>query len=188
MPLDAPGCVPCLLSGAQAAVAEGRTRPHDGSARIEVPLRVLGDYDLLREIGRGGMGVVYEARQRSLNRRVALKIILAGEFASETTVARFREEAEMIGRLNHPNIVPIYEVGEHQGWHFYSMKLIEGQTLAASILHRPGRAERASSGRNGEAGILSPPALRQTVELFSQVCRAVHFAHERRIIHLLAAA
>src|SRR5688572_22510592 len=169
IPADAPGCIPCLLSMAQSASADviaplapegerervGRDPGASPSAMLPAPgsalpastfpLRVIGDYDLLREIGRGGMGVVYEARQRSLNRKVALKLILAGEFASETTVARFREEAELIASLHHPNITPIHEIGEHQGWHYYSMKLIEGHTLAALIPNNPGRRRREES-------------------------------------------
>src|SRR5882672_9804800 len=92
--------------------------------------RCLGDYELLKQIGRGGMGVVYQAHQFSLNRDVALKLVLDANQSSPRAIGRFQLEAEAAARLNHPNIVPIYEIAEVEEQHFLTMKLIEGGSLA----------------------------------------------------------
>jgi hypothetical protein len=116
------------------------------------------------ELGRGGMGVVYKARQLSVNRPVALKMILAGQLASDADVQRFRLEAEAAANLDHPNIVPIYEVGEHQGQPYFTMKLVDGANLGRRL---------PEMRRN----------LKGAVRLVAQVARAVHHAHQHGVLH-----
>src|SRR5207253_4092043 len=102
--------------------------PEPGLARVTaeaVKVRYFGDYELLQEIARGGMGVVYRARQVSLNRTVALKMILAGQLASAAEVERFQREAQLAAQLQHACIVAIHEVGEHEGQHYFSMDYVE---------------------------------------------------------------
>src|SRR5580700_6421342 len=97
-----------------------------GTSITPEPAQRLGDFEIVREIGRGGMGIVYEAREISLNRKVALKVLSAGLGLTEKAVQRFRREAEAAARLHHTNIVPVYAIGEQDGTHFYAMELIDG--------------------------------------------------------------
>src|SRR5262249_36491930 len=97
--------------------------------------KTLGDFEIVRELGRGGMGVVYEARQVSLNRKVALKVLSGGLGLTAKAVQRFRREAEAAAQLHHTNIVPVYATGEQDGTHFYAMELIDGPSLD-HVLHQ----------------------------------------------------
>jgi TolB-like protein/Flp pilus assembly protein TadD/predicted Ser/Thr protein kinase len=127
-------------------------------------LKDFGDYELLEEVGRGGQGVVFRARQKSLNRIVALKVINLGEWASKAHVKRFRREAEAAAGLEHPGIVPIHEVGERDGSCYFSMKFVEG-------------------GQLDEVVRRAPMSIRHAVELIAKVARTVHYAHEHGILH-----
>ena len=144
------------LSPEAGAVSSESSLP---TARIR-----LGDYELIEEIARGGMGVVYKARQLSLNRVVAVKMILHGQFANAEFVQRFRAEAEAAARLQHPNIVAIYEVGEVDGQHFFSMEYINGRDLASLVREQPLPAKRAA-------------------DYVRTVAEAIHYAHQHGILH-----
>jgi WD40 repeat protein/predicted Ser/Thr protein kinase len=149
-------CPKCL--GKLAFAPGTETEPPGGR------LHRLGDYELMEEIARGGMGVVYKARQLSLNRIVAVKVVLHGPFSSPEFVTRFHTEAAALASLRHPNIVAVYEAGVHEGDHYLAMEYIEGQNLAEVVRERP------------------LPA-RQAAECLRTIAEAVHYAHESGILH-----
>src|SRR6516164_1041846 len=123
----------------------------------------LGDFEIVRELGRGGMGVVYEARQLSLNRKVALKVLSDGLGLTGKAVQRFRREAEAAAKLHHTNIVPVYATGEEDGTHFYAMELIEGPSLDHVIRQiRAPAVSGAAALTVPEDGVGLPPELVQT--------------------------
>jgi len=154
-------CAACLLETALGSEEPG-DQPHRQSAAAI--LMDFGDYELLEEIGRGGQGVVFRARQKSLNRTVALKVIGLGHWATEAHIRRFRLEAEAAASLDHPQIVPIYEIGERDGACYFSMKCIDGGQLDQII----GRKQIS---------------IRQAAGLIAGLARTVHYAHERGILH-----
>src|SRR5262245_10772183 len=154
-------CPACVLETGLGSFAD------DAVAGIGDPAGVLkdfGDYELLDEIGRGGQGVVYRARQKSLNRTVALKVIGLGQWATQAHVKRFRREAEAAANLDHPGIVPIYDVGEREGSCYFSMKFIDG-------------------GQLDEVAQRTPISFRNAAELIAKLARTVHYAHEHGILH-----
>ena len=165
-----PNCLAMIGFGADpASLAPNGTLVIDASSQPARPLisptaRYFGDYELLEEVARGGMGVVFKARQKSLNRIVAVKMILAGKLADEADVKRFRTEAEAAANLQHPNIVAIHEIGEHEGQHYFSMDLVDGPTLAELVRNGPLPAGRA-------------------VACIKTIAEAVQFAHQRGILH-----
>jgi serine/threonine-protein kinase len=137
--------------------------PAQPAAASPLP-RSFGEYDLLEEIGRGGMGVVYRAWHRRLQRMAAVKMVLRGNLAGDEDVRRFEAEARAVAHLDHPNIVPLYEGGEIDGQAYFSMRHVEGQTLAAFLAKGPMKQ-------------------REAVALLATVCRAVQYAHDRGIVH-----
>jgi serine/threonine protein kinase len=155
IPPDSPqhSCGACLLEAALGG--GGREREVNVDVTPSPLLMDFGDYELLEQVGRGGQGVVFRARQKSLNRTVALKVISLGQWASKTHVKRFRREAEAAASLEHPGIVPIHEVGERDGQCYFSMKFVEG-------------------GQLDEVVRRAPMPIRQAVELITKVARTVY--------------
>lgn len=162
LPVDsrAAVCPACEFAGALETSQGEPFEPVSGS----VGATRFGDYELLEEIAQGGMGVVYRGRQMSLNRIVAIKMILAGEHASSQFVQRFRTEATAAARLQHPNIIAIHEVGEQEGRHFFSMEYVEGPNLQDLVRNKPLAPKRAAS-------------YAQTL------AEAIHYAHQQGILH-----
>jgi hypothetical protein len=158
-------CPRCLFLLAAEDEAEPTKSDLEGApaAQGEV-VRYFGDYELLNEIARGGMGAVFRARQVSLNRIVALKLMLGGEYASRTARERFQNEAEGAAKLQHPNIVGIHEIGSARGQPYFSMDYVDGETLAARIVRQ-----------------LPPP--RQAAEWIHSLAEAVEYAHRQGILH-----
>jgi serine/threonine protein kinase/tetratricopeptide (TPR) repeat protein len=171
---DAPegGCPGCLLEGGlnllaaeEEAISDVARQQHaTRSERLPAILGELGDYELLEEIGRGGQGVVFRARQKSLNRTVALKVINLGQWATKAHLTRFRREAEAAASLEHPGIAAIHEVGERDGSCYFTMKFIEG-------------------GQLDEVAKQEAMPIRRVAELVAKVARTVHYAHEHGILH-----
>lgn len=155
-----------LVADAAASASIHKTLPPSNDSSVSLlalPCR-FGDFQLVEELGRGGMGVVYRAQQTSLNREVAVKMVLRGQLASRADLDRFRVEAEAAARLDHPGIVPVYEVGDVEGRPYFCMKLIDGWTLA----------ERLADG---------PLPAREAARILAEVAHAIHFAHERGLLH-----
>ena len=158
-------CLACLLEAGlgetgpaeviESAGPEGSGPPHP---------RYFGDYEILREVGRGGMGVVYEARQFGTRRTVALKLLSAGAFASSDAVHRFHTEAQAAARLEHPHIVPVYEAGMHDGQHFLAMRFMPGGTLTQWAQAHPADPRRVA-------------------EIMVSLARAIAYAHQHGVLH-----
>src|SRR6185369_8689675 len=177
LPADSPRgqCAACLLRvGLDTSLGEDDQPGLPGSGADLLPrdlftgepvsLMELGDYELLEQIGHGGMGVIYRARQRSLDRIVAVKLIRGGALARKDAVSRFRTEAAAAARLQHPGIVAIHEVGEHHGQHFYSMAYVAGRSLADALRDGPFKPE-------------------QSARLLQAIAEAIHFAHQQGVLH-----
>lgn len=195
-----------MLDGATRGIRVSKTtEPAATGERIRTSLRQLGEFQILREVGRGGMGIVYEAHQKSLNRRVALKILPFAAVLDQRQIARFRNEAQAAAQLHHPHIVPVFAVGQEQGVYYYAMQFIDGQSLEQMIeqLKTSARGPAANSTKargavNGSTTTLHfrpSAALKSKVPVaqqnfFQTVARlgreaaeALHHAHEHGILH-----
>ena len=151
------------VENVEAGNSNAESHDERGPPQAEVP-REFGDYELLEEVGRGGQGVVFRAWQKSLNRTVAIKIIGIGQFTTDAHLKRLRREAEAAAKLNHPGIVPVYEVGERDGTYYFSMRFVEGDCLDEVV----------------SRGSIS---VQQAAELIAKVAHTVHYAHEHGILH-----
>ncbi|MCC6491425.1 MAG: serine/threonine protein kinase, partial [Pirellulales bacterium] len=196
-----------LLPAASLMLAWGRSqRPHpNGTRRPDAidPAESLGDFRLLREIGRGGMGVVYEAEQLSLGRRVAVKVLPLASMLDRQRLARFQNEARAAATLNHPHIVPVYAVGCDRGVHYYAMQLVEGSSLAQileTIRRQPRRPDHgggSSVETSSDAAVEGPASAsistipefssrrycRRAAQLIAEAAESLEHAHARGILH-----
>src|SRR5258706_1191744 len=150
-------CPRCLLGLAASAADAASLQASDSS-------RSFGNYELIEPIGQGGMGVVWKARQRNLNRVVALKLMISGPLAGDAEIKRFYSEAKAAATLQHPNVVAIHEVGEHDGRHYLSMEYVEGNSLSVIVRRTPLPAERAA-------------------RYVKTIAQAIHYAHQCGILH-----
>src|SRR3989441_10611227 len=155
-------CPECLLQLGLGTDTEAASSS-SGTGCMPLP-HAFGDYELLEEIARGGMGIVYKARQKSLDRLVAVKLVLAGHFAGKDSIQRFRTEASAAAALQHPNIVAIHDVGVHDGEHYLAMDFVDGPNLAQLANNQPLAAHRSA-------------------RYLKVVAEAIHYAHERGILH-----
>jgi WD40 repeat protein/serine/threonine protein kinase len=162
-PAQRRSAVRALRHSREARAAAGKHGPEAQPVILPTPSQV-GDYDILSEVGRGGMGVVYKARHRSLHRLVALKMVLAGEFASPAQELRFRLEAELAARVQHPSIVQVYEVGSYEGRPFLALEWVEGGSLASRLDGKPW-----------------PPG--EAAALIETLARAIDVAHGEGVVH-----
>ncbi|MBI2929023.1 MAG: protein kinase [Verrucomicrobia bacterium] len=189
-------CAKCLLNegveGGATVLGEGTfgdtlavTAGQVVAAPSAVPFHQLGDYELLEEIARGGMGIVFKARQVQLKRTVALKMIHGGAMAAPLAVQRFQTEAEAAAKLDHPNIVPIYEIGQHEGHHYFTMKLLEGGSLARRIgeFRLPIADSKSRNAADAPSKSQISNLKSQIATLVATVARAVHYAHQRGVLH-----
>lgn len=191
IPFDTPegNCPNCLLTFAVSSALQPSDDDADGAPldepdskieRSQSPRTDFGDYELLGEIARGGMGVVYKAHQKKLNRQVAIKMIHGGNLSTTRLIDRFKFEARAAARLDHPNIVPVHEIGEIEGQHYFTMKFFEKGTLLDQMSDFE-LAQNADSYSRRQNGIRSREL--EIARLMAAIARAVQYAHQRGVMH-----